>query len=681
MTIKSDFRGIFDPSSIEERNRIAESCYVPSKRRERYVDSVDRTLRAIIPPSEKHAQALDDSSSPKPIIKKLRTGAALTNQVLLLIGAAGAGKTTFVDHLRVKALPADVRRSTNWIHLNLNTAPLNKEEIYSWLRKEILKGIADCAADTDFEELDVIKKVFRKDVEKFRKGTGRLYEGDKNLYNQKLAEVLNDCAADQHYSAQAHCDFLSSTTSSLLVIVLDNCDKRLLEEQLLMFEAAQWLKTEFRVMVFLPLREETYDRNLSVPPLDTALKDLAFRIEAPRFDLILRERVDLAITELNQNPNKKFYYDLPNSMQATYTAADKISYLNSIMKSVFSSSDNIRRLLIGLSGRNMRRAMEIFLEFCSSGHISEDHILKIVSSQGAYVLPMPLVSQVLLRSKKRYYDSDYSYVVNLFSAEVKDDRPNFFVRYFILNYLNNLSPEGTGPRRDGYETGRKLLSAARHLGIREHMLVREVNYLAQHYCIVSEDFNVKNLTLDDLITISAAGRTHLYLVGNPYYIAAVAEDLWFQDEPLAVSIAERIKNPSLHYTPRTAILNADAAATELFELRNRAYVEADIVFNDTPSAKVLDLDTMENGVKRLSGQVLGKWSGVTKRYQEGSTVQGKITGKKTFGYFIQLEPGIDGLLHISNLSDSDKALKLGEQIKCIIGKISELEQKIDLRSC
>ena len=50
-----------------------------------------------------------------------------------------------------------------------------------------------------------------------------------------------------------------------------------------MFQAAQWLQNTFKCLVILPLRDETYDNHRNEPPLDTALKDLVFRIEPPLF--------------------------------------------------------------------------------------------------------------------------------------------------------------------------------------------------------------------------------------------------------------------------------------------------------------------------------------------------------------------------------------------------------------
>ncbi|MBJ3764372.1 S1 RNA-binding domain-containing protein [Maribius pontilimi] len=680
VTIKSDFKDLFNPSSIEDRDIIAKECYIPSKRRDRYVDSIDRAFKAIIPPSENNTTAIDDTSRPDRLIKKLRQGTKLNNEVMLLIGAAGAGKTTFIDYLRVQALPRDVRQGTRWIHINMNLAPVSDGEIFSWLRKEIISGIKRAQPSIDFDELDTIKQIFRNDVEKFRKGTGRLHEHSSEKYAEKLAEAIERALSDQHYVAQAYCDYVSRVESSLIVIALDNCDKLAMQEQLLMFEASQWLRTEFNAMVLLPLREETYDNNQNVPPLDTALKDLAFRIEPPRFDLILRSRVDLAVRRLQLDPTQKFSYDLPNSMKAVYMASDKISYFSSILKSIFDADSNVRRLLIGLSGRNMRRAMEIFLDFCSSGHISEEHILKMVQSKGVYVLPLDIVSKVILRSKMRYYDSDFSYVVNLFSSDIDDSKPNFITRVAILRYLTNLAEIGKGSRASKYAKGADILAELKKLGITEESFIRELNYLTVRNCVVSEDFRLTNITLDDLITIGPAGRTHLYLIGSIHYLAAISEDTWFRDEKLARSISDRIKDDKNHFNPRTVVSNAKAVVDFLDKEINAMLAEHDLVFPEDDTHALSTISSAKSTVDRRQRELFGAWADIDDRLPVDEPIIGQVTNITKYGLFVRLEPNVDGLLHITKLSGVLSDYKKGDSVTVLVKSIDASNRKIELAS-
>lgn len=51
------------------------------------------------------------------------------------------------------------------------------------------------------------------------------------------------------------------------------------------------------------------------------------------------------------------------------------------------------------------------------------------------------------------------------------------------------------------------------------------------------------------------------------------------------------------------------------------------------------------------------WEGVAQRYAVGSVVKGKVTTMTTFGAFVELEPGVEGLLHVSELSWKERIAK------------------------
>jgi hypothetical protein len=149
--------------------------------------------------------------------------------------------------------------------------------------------------------------------------------------------------------------------------------------------------------------------------LDTALKGLTFRIEPPAFIKVLQERVRLALKEMEVNAKTAatLSYVLPNGMRVSYPASDQSLYLASILRSLYAHDRFVRRILSGLAGRDVRRALEIFLEFCMSGHIGEDEIYRIRFFEGRHVLPLSVVARVLLRLQRRYYNGDKAYVKNL----------------------------------------------------------------------------------------------------------------------------------------------------------------------------------------------------------------------------------------------------------------------------
>jgi small subunit ribosomal protein S1 len=70
--------------------------------------------------------------------------------------------------------------------------------------------------------------------------------------------------------------------------------------------------------------------------------------------------------------------------------------------------------------------------------------------------------------------------------------------------------------------------------------------------------------------------------------------------------------------------------------------------------------------------------------QEGSTVKGKVVRLQPFGAFVELTPGVDGLIHISAMSERRiahprDALKVGDEIEAKVEKIDLTEKRIGLR--
>jgi len=101
-------------------------------------------------------------------------------------------------------------------------------------------------------------------------------------------------------------------------------------------------------------------------------------------------------------------------------------------------------------------------------------------------------------------------------------------------------------------------------------------------------------------------------------------------------------------------------------------------------AVVLELDAQSNrislGLKQASDD---PWNTIAARYNVGQIVKGKVTKVASFGAFVELEEGIDGLVHISQISDEhvekvkDK-LAIGQDVEARIVKIDRAERRIGL---
>ena len=99
---------------------------------------------------------------------------------------------------------------------------------------------------------------------------------------------------------------------------------------------------------------------------------------------------------------------------------------------------------------------------------------------------------------------------------------------------------------------------------------------------------------------------------------------------------------------------------------------------------VLEVDR-ENNKLALSVKMLSEnpWNNINEKYPTGNVVAGKVVRFAPFGAFVELEEGIDGLVHISQISNErvekiEDALKIGETIKAVITQVDAEGKKIGL---
>ena len=101
--------------------------------------------------------------------------------------------------------------------------------------------------------------------------------------------------------------------------------------------------------------------------------------------------------------------------------------------------------------------------------------------------------------------------------------------------------------------------------------------------------------------------------------------------------------------------------------------------------KILDIDwdreRISLGLKQLHEY---PWQNVIDKYPVGTRVQGKVVSITNYGAFVELEPGIEGLVHISEMSwtrnvrHPSKIVSIGETIEAVVLKVDPEEEKISL---
>jgi small subunit ribosomal protein S1 len=106
---------------------------------------------------------------------------------------------------------------------------------------------------------------------------------------------------------------------------------------------------------------------------------------------------------------------------------------------------------------------------------------------------------------------------------------------------------------------------------------------------------------------------------------------------------------------------------------------------DEVEAKVLKFDQEKNrvslGLKQLGDD---PWVNISRRYPPGTRLFGKVTNITDYGAFVEIEPGIEGLVHVSEMDWTNKnvhpakVVQVGDEVEVMILEIDEERRRISL---
>ena len=110
-----------------------------------------------------------------------------------------------------------------------------------------------------------------------------------------------------------------------------------------------------------------------------------------------------------------------------------------------------------------------------------------------------------------------------------------------------------------------------------------------------------------------------------------------------------------------------------------------LTVGDEVEAKILKFDQEKNrvslGIKQMGDD---PWNGLARRYPQGTRLFGKVTNLTDYGAFVEIEQGIEGLVHVSEMDWTNKnvhpskVVALGDEVEVMILEIDEQRRRISL---
>lgn len=673
MNLSLEYKSILNPENDKEREKIVLNAYVESKRRETHITHIERIIK-----NSRNSRNLDTT-----VIDTVNADKVTTNlnnpkfkqEIFLIVGHVGAGKSTFVDYLRYVELTSK-EYNFSWININLNNSPSSRNLIYDWIIEQATSQINMINSNIDFSSLEFMEKIFASDIAKFKSGPIKIFDKDSEKYKIEYFNELNRLRGNNIVFLKSVIDYFYTSRNLTLVVTLDNCDKREKESQLLMFEVANWLKNEFSCNIILPIRDTTFEIYQNQPPLDTVIKDLVFHIDPPQLQKVLKKRLKYIAKE-NSNFQEDFTYQTYKGISVKVSRGEVYSYLNSIVNSIFNNQ-YYKTIVLGLTGKNIRRGIEIILDFCKSGYLKEDEILKMRAYNDNYEIPNHKLSLILLKGDRNYYSDSNSKIRNLFNSFQEEVIPDPFARIAILLWLkDNLKISGQSNVRGFHNTG-KLLSELVILGHNRENLIKELEELLKTDCIISEG-SLKVINENDYISISSAGFSHLSLLKNIPYLSTVCEDILFKKNQTARIIADNIvgKGEFLSNSKLIALDNAKVTIDYLIKYHEENFSLSLNVHDKVVSSTLDVLMDIKMYLERKteSDSEYSFMKNASLDYKKGDITPATVSGIKNYGIFVEFDGYVGFISRESYLGFTDYIddnLEVGENI---IVKIVEFSRK------
>ena len=156
-------------------------------------------------------------------------------------------------------------------------------------------------------------------------------------------------------------------------------------------------------------------------------------------------------------------------------------------------------------------------------------------------------------------------------------------------------------------------------------------------------------------------------------------------------VGSRTKGEVVNITPYGAFIKLEAGVEGLVHISEMSWTKrinhpGDMLnLGDIAEVVILDINSEKKevslGIKQIG---TNPWEQVTEKYPPNTVVEGVVKNLTTYGAFIEIEEGIDGLLHISDFSWTKKIthpnemLKKGDTVKAVVLDVDETKMKLSL---
>ena len=465
----------------------------------------------------------------------------------LIVGARGAGKSLFIARFFTHLLPDALRENAAWCVIDFNRAQSSTDTIEDFICEKFIEDCQNLGFDP--YDLEGLNRIFSVELGRLKRGALALLK-DEGEQQKEISKELQRLSQNKQTFALALARHLTGDCNRPLLVAFDNVDRRESSQQLRIFQAAQWFRNETRAFALLTLRDVTFERYKSEPPLDTFAQINNFYIRPPRFSLVLQKRLKLAIDDGLKDFNE-IEQRTSTGLRFRYSKENLGVFLKNVHSALFTGEQQVGRIVDALAERDVRDALGMFARIIASGHFNADRVIGI-GTGGTAKIEHDLLVKILMRSDYRLYSDGSGFINNIFWAPTHGFSGNIFLLIETLGFFVQDSNSGSD-RIVGYWRLEELIADLSSMGFEEDEIYEGVQKLLAWKMLAYDGEDTERPGDRDHIKITPSGFIHLRSLPHFIeYISSVALHSPIGDE----SVARRIgkiwsgveRYPDLNFT-------------------------------------------------------------------------------------------------------------------------------------
>lgn len=470
-------------------------------------------------------------------IAKFEERRPAAGDIQLVTGAVGVGKSLFARRYKEFLQPRLLQEKNRWAFINFNSAPPDHSKWEQWVCESFVQSLLDEGAPLDLREAADQERVFATDLADRKAFYDRMERVQTGRGELEKARDIEEWRLDAVRLTRGLARYLQGDRGDNLVIVFDNVDRRDTQEQLTAFQTALWFMEQTRGLVILQMRDSTFEAYKNEPPLDTYRTGQIFHISPPRFVDVVKRRLELSLEALAEEAPEQVRFQTPGGATISYPKSRAGEFLRGIYIELFQRPSNVSRILEALAGRNVRRALDMFMAIITSGHMPEEIIASVAQGTGMRAFPEYRILRALMRQDYRFFNHYSGFVANIFNCDSRWERPSNLLIPELLFYLIGQRKVRGDNGQTGYVALPRLLFELEALGF-----VRSDAADAARFCLTKGLLEVETSSADtirdrDSVKATASGWAHMRLLSSRLeYVAAVLPTTPVNDPKLAARV-------------------------------------------------------------------------------------------------------------------------------------------------